>query len=126
MAVEVVVLVPILLLVLLLVVAFGRYVAHEGETEAAAREAVRAATLERDESSAVLAAQAAAEATLADHLDCRPVVLRGAFVAGGTLTAEVTCTVSWHDLGVIGLGGTVDVAGASSAPIDLYRRTGGP
>ncbi|WP_200829752.1 TadE/TadG family type IV pilus assembly protein, partial [Cellulomonas algicola] len=62
MAVEVVVLIPVLLLVALLVVAAGRYASAEGEAEAIARDAVRAATLERDGASALAAARATAAA----------------------------------------------------------------
>ena len=44
MAVEVVMLVPVLLLVMLLVVAMGRYVSAQGAVAAAARDAVRSAS----------------------------------------------------------------------------------
>ena len=124
MAVEVVILVPALLLVMLLVVAMGRYVSAEGDTEAAAREAVRAASLERDAASAIVTASRTAELSLPDPGVCAPVVLDGAFVAGGVITVEVTCDVPWSQLGLIGLSGTVEVTGTSSAPLDLYRRTG--
>ena len=123
MAVEVVILVPALLMVMLLVVAFGRYVTAEGDVQAAAREAVRAATLERDEASARAAAQRAADAVLPPTLACRPVVLSGAFASGGTLSVEVSCDVSWADLGMIGLSGVASVSGESAAPLDTYRRT---
>ncbi|MBO3085518.1 TadE/TadG family type IV pilus assembly protein [Cellulomonas fengjieae] len=126
MAVEIVVLVPMLVLVMVLIVAFGRYVTTEGDAQAAAREAVRAASLQRDEPSALAAAQSAAQASTPDSLVCAPAELRGAFVAGGTVTVELACTVSWSNLGLIGLTGTADVTASSSAPLDLYRRTGAP
>jgi len=124
MAVEIVVLVPMLLMVMVLVVALGRYVSAEGDTEAAAREAVRAATLERDAGSARSAALAAAAATVPDSLSCDPAAMSGAFVNGGTVTVDVTCQVSWANLGLIGLSGSVEVTASSSAPLDVYRRTG--
>lgn len=124
MAVEVVVLVPALLMMLLLVVAFGRYVSAEGDVQASAREAVRAATLERDRPSAVAAAQATAAASLPDSLTCRPATLEGDFVAGGVLSVRVDCDVSWSDLGFIGLTGTAHVEATGTAPLDTYRRTG--
>ncbi len=124
MAVEVVLLVPALLMVMLLVVAFGRYTTAEGDVQAAAREAVRAATLQRDEASALAAAQRAADAVLPDTLTCRPVVLSGEFAAGRTLSVEVSCDVSWSNLGLIGLRGVASVSGQSTAPLDTYRRTG--
>ena len=122
MAVEVVVLVPALVMIMMLVVAFGRYVTAEGDAQAAAREAVRAASLQRDEGAALAAAQAAADAVLPDTLACRPVVLSGDFLPGATLSVEVSCDVSWSNLGLIGLSGSAAVAGAASAPLDLYRR----
>lgn len=123
MAVEIVILVPVLVMVMVLVVAFGRYVSAEGDTQAAAREAVRAATLERDPASAQIAAQDAATAMLPASSNCSPATLTGAFVPGGTVTVELTCQVSWENLGLVGLSGTAAVHAASSAPLDLFRRT---
>lgn len=125
MAVEVVVLVPVLVMIMVLVVAFGRYVSVEGDTEAAAREGARAASLERDLGSATAAARRAVEASTPGTLDCTPAVLRGAFAPGGVVTVDLTCEVSLHNLGLIGLRGTVQVTGSSSAPLDQYRRMEG-
>lgn len=125
MAVEVVMLVPVLLLMMLLVVGFGRYVSAEGEAEALARDAVRAATLERSAPAALAAAQALADAATPPSLTCAPVRLGGTFARGQIVTVEVDCTVSLSDLGLIGLPGTADVRASSSAPLDTYRRTGG-
>ncbi|WP_315098017.1 TadE/TadG family type IV pilus assembly protein [uncultured Cellulomonas sp.] len=126
MAVEIVVLVPLLVMVMVLIVAFGRYVSAEGDAEAAARDAVRAASLQRDQPSALAAAQSAAAVNVPDTLECAPADLRGAFVAGGTVTVEMVCDVSWANLGLIGLAGSARVSAQSSAPLDLYRRTGAP
>lgn len=123
MAVEVVVLVPVLLLVMLLVVAMGRYVSAQGAVAAAARDAVRTATLERDPQSALDAARATARDVVPDTVVCAPAVLDGAFVAGATVSVRLDCRVSWDSLGLIGLTGTAEVCATSSAPIDLYRRT---
>jgi len=126
MAIEIVVLIPILLLVLMLVVAGGRLVSVEGQVEAAARDAVRAATLERDAAAAGRAATASVDASIPDDMTCAPVTLatpRG-FVAGETVTATLSCHVSWSDLSSLGLPGTKTVTASSSAPLDLYRRTG--
>ena len=46
MAVEVVILAPVLLMFVMLVVAGGRYVSVQGDIEAAARDAARAASLQ--------------------------------------------------------------------------------
>jgi Flp pilus assembly protein TadG len=125
MAVEIVVLVPILIGMLFLIVAFGRYVAAEGDTQAMARDAVRAATLERDAASAQAAARAVVTSTAPSTMACRPAELRGAFANGQMLTVDVDCTISWSELGFIGLPGTARVEASSSAPLDQYRRTGG-
>ena len=123
MAVEIVILVPMLVMIMVLVVAFGRYVSAEGVVQAAAREAVRSASLERDAASALLAARGAAAAVLPDTVSCLPAELVGDFVPGGTITVELTCEVSWENLGLIGLGGSAQVDATSSAPLDVYRRT---
>lgn len=125
MAVEVVLLVPLLVMMMFLVVAFGRYVSAEGEAQAMARDAVRAATLERDPESARLAAQEMAAGAAPASLVCDPAELRGAFVQGGQVTVDVECTVSFEDLGLVGLPGRAAVHGSSTAPLDQFRRVGG-
>lgn len=124
MAVEVVLITPVLVAFMLLVVAFGRYVAVRGEVEAASRDAVRAASLERDATAALSAAAGTANATLGGRWNCQAVGLSGEFVAGGTISTELTCQVPVDDLGLLGLPGTVTVSATSSAPLDIYRRTG--
>lgn len=124
MAVEVVVLVPILIMMMFLVVAFGRYVSAEGEVQAMARDAVRAATFERGSVAALAAARAMAAASTPDSLTCDDATMTGAFVAGGQITVEVRCTVSFSDLGLTGLPGSATVTGSSTAPLDTWRRTG--
>jgi Flp pilus assembly protein TadG len=126
MAIELVVLVPILLLVLMLVVAAGRLVSIEGQVEAASRDAVRAATLERDARSAANAAAAAVQAAPPNGLSCERAKLTGRFEAGEVVTVTVSCQVSWSDLSSLGLPGTKTVTASSSAPLDVYRRTGTP
>jgi len=124
MAVEMVLLAPVMVAFLLLVIAFGRYVAVRGEVEAASRDAVRAASFERTPEAAANSASRTANASLAGRWRCSEVRLAGAFVAGGTITVNLECSVPVSDLGLLGLPGTVTVKGNSSAPLDLYRRTG--
>lgn len=121
MAVEMVLLAPVLIAFLLLVVALGRYVAVRGEVEAATRDAARAASLERSPGTAGLVADRTAEASLTGR-HCTRVLLTGGFVAGGTVTAHLNCRVSFDQLGLLGLPGSVSVGATSSAPLDLYRR----
>lgn len=124
MAVELVLMVPVLMAFALLVVAMGRYVAVRGEVEGLSRDAVRAASLERDVDSAQAAANSTMVATAPASLSCAPAVLDGAFEAGGIITVSVTCQVSWSGLGLIGLSGTRTITATSAAPLDTYRRAG--
>ena len=114
---------PVLVAFLLLVIAFGRYVSVRGEVEAASRDAVRAASLERSAGAAEDSAQRTANAAL-NGWTCDPVVLGGTFTAGGTIEVSLRCHVRFNDLGLLGLPGNASVTGDSSAPLDLYRRTG--
>lgn len=124
MAVEMVLLAPVMVAFLLLVVAFGRYVSVRGEVEAASRDAVRAASLERDSDAAVYSARQTANASLAGRWQCSEAQLEGDFAAGEIISVHLECDVPLSDLGLLGLPGTVTVDGDSSAPLDLYRRTG--
>jgi hypothetical protein len=123
MAVEMILLAPILVGFLLLVVAFGRYVSVRGEVEAASRDAVRAASMERSAGAAAASAQRTANAAL-NGWTCDDIILGGAFQAGGTIEVSLRCHVRFSDLGLLGLPGEASVTGDSSAPLDLYRRTG--
>jgi Flp pilus assembly protein TadG len=125
MSVEIVLLAPVMMAFMMLVVAGGRYVALRGDIEAAARDAVRAATIQRDEGSAIQVAAQTANAALEDPGQCQGTALSGAFVSGGTITVTLTCSVSYDGLGLIGLPGSKEITISSSAVIDLYRRTGG-
>jgi len=122
MAIEVVILVPMLLMIMGLIVAFGRFVTTQGDVRAASRDAVRAATLERDAGSAEQAARKAAEASLPSDASCQPATLSGRFEAGEVITVRLDCQVSWAGLGFIGLNGSTHVVETSSAPLDRYRR----
>ena len=82
MAVEVVILTPVLLAFVLLIVACSRYVAVKGEVEATARDAVRAASLERDAGAAQAAAYDVVSSSLDAELSCSGADLSGDFDAG--------------------------------------------
>jgi Flp pilus assembly protein TadG len=123
MAVELVIMTPVLVMFMLLVVAFGRYVWIRGQIEAAARDAVRAAAFERSAGDAEAAADDMAQAQL-EGRSCSEGALSGAFVAGGTIKYTLTCHVSYDELGLIGLPDGDDVTVSSDAPLDQFRRTG--
>lgn len=124
MSVEVVLLTPVLLMFIYLIVAGGRYVAVRGEVEATARDAARAASMERS----LGAAQATAADVMLSGIDrdvsCPGLSFGGTnFVAGGQVTVTLECRVSYDGLGLIGLPGSISVDGSSTAPLDTYRRT---
>jgi Flp pilus assembly protein TadG len=123
MAVEVVLLAPVMVAFMLLVVAFGRFVATKGQVEAAGRDAVRAASIERDADAATAAARAAVAVQLDGRADCSQPLLEGAFEAGGVITVTLRCRVSYAGLGLIGLPGSVTVESVNAAPLDVFRRT---
>ena len=123
MAVEVVLITPVLVVFMLMVVAFGRLVWVKAQVEAASRDAVRAASIARSPDEARDNALAVANDQLGGRATCRPPSFDGAFAAGGTITVTLTCEVSYSELGLLGIGGGTTVTAESSAPIDLYRRT---
>lgn len=125
MAIEVVFMIPILILFMLLVVAGGRYVSVRADMEAAARDAARAASLQRSSGEARDAAGVAANAALDGFAKCRMANFDdgGGFVAGGSVEVEIDCQVPNDGLGLLGLSGSVSMKATGSAPLDTYRRT---
>lgn len=125
MAVEVVILAPVLMAFILLIVAFGRYVAVNGDIEATARDAARAASLETDWAAARQSAAHVVNQGLEDGMSCVQLDMGGSdWRPGGEVVVRLTCRVSYDGLGLIGLPGGVDVDTTSVAPLDPYRRFG--
>jgi len=124
MAIEMVILAPVMIMFVMIVVAFGRYVAVRGDVEAASRDAVRAASLERSGDSADSAATQTAEDSLNGRWSCTTANRNGDFESGQTISITLSCQVPWNDLGLIGLKSTKTVTATSEAPLDLYRRAG--
>lgn len=129
MAIEIVLLTPVLIAFTLLVVAGGRLVARQGDVDSAARDAARAASIERTEGSAQAVARTVAYDSLPDGTSCDlPVVVTSWPPASsnepGLVSVRITCRVSYSGLGLIGLPGSAKVEGKSAAPLDQYRRTG--
>lgn len=124
MSMEMVILAPILIMFVLLVVFFGRYVAVRGTVEAATRDGVRAASFERDPGTAATAARQAANAAVNGKWTCQPTALTGNFAPGQIIRLDLECDVPLRNLGLLGLRGTMTVRASSQAPLDLYRRVG--
>ena len=124
MAVEVVILTPVLMSFILLIVAFGRFVAINGDIEATARDAARAASMELDFPTARQAAHQTVDAGLEDETSCDAPQVGGDWEPEGEVVVRLRCRVSYHGLGLIGLPGGVHVETVSVAPLDPYRRFG--
>jgi Flp pilus assembly protein TadG len=125
---ELAVLTPAFLALLLLVVAAGRIALAHGQVEGAARDAARAASMQRNDPAAQLVATNIAQTSLAgEHLTCRGLAVE---VTGGfgvpvgtpaTVTATVRCTAALDDLALPGLPGSRTVSASSVASLDTYR-----
>ncbi|WP_245993569.1 TadE family protein [Nocardioides immobilis] len=125
MAVEIVILAPVLFMFAMLVVAGGRYVGVEGDIEAAARDAARAASLETTRSEAIAAASATASASFEDgdlDADCTTVVDPSNWGPDGSIRVVLNCSVPYDGLGLIGLPGSVDIEAESTVRLDPYRK----
>jgi hypothetical protein len=123
MAVEVVVLIPILFMFTLFVVAGGRYVSARADADSTARDAARAASQAHTRGDAEDAVRTAIREGLRSTRDCQPTHLSGDFVSGGTAIVRLDCQVSYKDLGLLGVPGHLAVNAEGHAPIDTYRST---
>jgi Flp pilus assembly protein TadG len=127
-ALELVVLAPALLALVLLVVAAGRVATAGGQVDGAARDAARAASLQRSLVTAREAARDTAAASLADQrVTCAAMTVRvhGSFAASpgtpGAVRVDVGCTVALGDVGLPGLPGEKTLTADYTAVLDTYR-----
>lgn len=128
-ALETAVLAPVLIAILLLMVAFGRVTDAEGSVDAAAHAAARAASLERDATTAQSAAQEAVTRSLdGDGVTCQAssvAVDTSGFATdvgeAATVTATIECTANLSDIGLPGLPGAKTITSSWTSPIDTYR-----
>ncbi|WP_344406866.1 TadE family protein [Streptomyces longisporus] len=128
-SVEVAVIAPAIIALLGLMVAFGRVTDADGAVDAAAHAAARAASLERDATSAQTQARAAADDSLSgDGVTCQStdvtVDTSGYSLDVGqaaTVSATVSCTARLSDIGLPGLPGAKTLTATFTSPIDTYR-----
>ena len=115
---------PALVALLLLVAGFGRYAGARAALDAAARDAARAASLERSVPQArATAAEVARAAMAAEALGCSSTEVAtdtAAWGPGGSVAVELTCTLRLSEL-ALGLPGTTTVRARFVAPLDAYR-----
>jgi len=128
LTVELVVLTPVLLLVVLVVVAFGRVAEARQQVVEAARAGAELASVQPDGAAAEQEAELDATVGTSDHaLTCATETVTtdiSHFRPRGHVTVTVTCRVPLADLSVTGLPGSTTVQATSTAPIDPYRSVG--
>jgi Flp pilus assembly protein TadG len=124
-AVELVLVAPILVALLLFVVGLGRMAHARGQVDGAAREAARAASLERHPGAAAAAGQRAARSLLAgERITCASLAVSvdvSGYRPGGLISANVSCVASLAGLGLAGFPGSRTFTATATAPIENYR-----
>jgi Flp pilus assembly protein TadG len=122
---EFVLLMPVFLTVLVFIAAVGRIATASSQVEGAAREAARAASLERSAPAARAAAETAVRANLrGEGVTCGAVVVTvrtSRFRAGGNVRVDVRCTASLRGLGLSGFPGSRTLTGSAVAPLEQFR-----
>jgi Flp pilus assembly protein TadG len=125
LTVELVVLTPVLFVLALTCLAFGRVSeARQQVVEAARSAAETAAVLPSPASAQSGATQTALASVTNGGLTCtQPQIVTDVthFVPGGYVTVTVICQIGLADLSVPGMPGSTTVQATSSAPIDPYR-----
>lgn len=125
MAIEMVLLTPVLIAFMMLIVAGGRLVIRQGDVDSVSRDAARAASLERTADSAASVARGVAALSLPAGAACQPAEVDVSnWAPGGSVGVTIRCRASYTGLGLIGLPGSAGVNGSSVAPLEQFRRTG--
>ena len=128
LTVELVVLTPVLLVMALAVMTFGRVTEARQQVVEAARAGAEAAAVAPDPSSARAASDQDATVGIADHArSCSGHQVRtdtSHFYPGGYVTVTVVCEVPLADVAVPGMPGSTSVRATSTAPLDPYRSVG--
>ncbi|OIK01064.1 pilus assembly protein TadE [Streptomyces sp. MUSC 14] len=122
---ELVLVTPLLILVLLVVVAFGLLTDARLVVTDAAHQAARAASLARTDKDAHAQAERAADAALREAgASCtRPTVrlTTGKLAPGATVTARVSCVADLGTLTHTGLPGHVTLTDTAFSAVDTFR-----
>ncbi|WP_432935691.1 TadE/TadG family type IV pilus assembly protein [Kribbella sp. CA-253562] len=125
MALEMVVLAPILLILFFFLLACGRYFQTSSLLEGAARDGARSASQARSLGDAQLRLDQAVTRTMDQAVESCKTTASGTittgFVAGTPLSVEVTCTIDYRDLGLLGIGGDTTITKKFSSSLDPYR-----
>jgi Flp pilus assembly protein TadG len=124
MAIELAILAPIVLIMLLVVVAFGRVTHGRALVDESAAVAARAASLATTPGQAQADAAQAARDTLTAGLSCTGAgvtVDTEAFRPGGQVAVTVTCSVDLSATALAGLPGTLTMRASAVSPIEAHR-----
>lgn len=126
---ELILITPALIVLMLFVVFVGRIAQARADVDRAARDAARAASIERTIIGAVDGADLAARATLDEGgVSCRSLVVDVAttsFAAGGTVRTTVACTVDLADVSLLSVPGSRTISASFTHPVDTFRGLGG-
>lgn len=124
---EMVIVAPIAIMLLCFVTLVGRTSSARGTVNSAARDAARAASLERNPINATAAATQSANTALAStSTRCASVSVDAdvsSYGPGGQVAVTVTCDIKLSDLGLLGLSGTKAVSARAVEVIDQYKAT---
>jgi Flp pilus assembly protein TadG len=127
-AIELVIVTPVVIIMLLTVVALGRYSYGKLDIEQASAAAARAASLTSGPAQAATAAQQAAQDSLeGSGVSCTNIgvsIDSGSFRPGGTVSVTLSCTADLSSLALAGVPGSITVQKTSSAPLETYRQFG--
>jgi Flp pilus assembly protein TadG len=122
---ELVILIPALLLLFGLVIAFGRTTAADTDVEHAARVGARAAASAQTPSGGrTLAGRVVMESLRDAGLSCAggpTVAVSGPWTPGGRVTVSVSCTASLADVSDLGLPGARTLTATATDVIDRVR-----
>ncbi|MFF0341143.1 TadE/TadG family type IV pilus assembly protein [Kribbella sp. NPDC004875] len=125
MALEMVILAPVLLALFMFLLACGRYFQTSSLLESAARDGARSASQARSLPEAQTRVDQAVSGTMAQGVkSCKESAagsITTGFVAGQPLSVEVTCTINYRDLGLLGLGGDTKITKRFTSSLDPYR-----
>lgn len=125
LALELAILAPVLLVLFMFLLACGRYFQTSSLLESAARDGARAASQSRSLSEAQVRVDDAVTSTMSQAVkSCQESAsgsITTAFTPGTPLSVEVTCTINYRDLGLLGLGGDTTITKRFTSSLDPYR-----
>ena len=130
MALELAILAPVLLVLLLFLMACGRYFQTASLLENAARDGARAATQARTLEGAEGAVDDAVDRSLGQEQVAKTCTETadgsidpgaGGFTAGSSITVVVTCTINYRDLGLLGIDKDVQISRSFTSVLDQFR-----